>query len=405
VTATDRQFRYTAVSSSGVAVSDTLTAIDRRSALQMVSKTNLIVTELVETKPVSALISRGQAHRQRKEHMLILRQLSLLLGARVDLMEAVDAIRLGLPKGSTQDALLGVSAALRRGEKLAPAIAAALPGFPRYVHALIEAGEGAGRLDHVLNEAAGQLAFEDGIRREIRDALMYPIFLMAVGLAVVIFMFIVVVPRFAKMIGPKRADVEGFSNLIFQIGETANSHTMAVAVSIAAVVAAIILGATHPHAAPIRAVMATITPGFKTLYEARQRVAWARIMAFAAEQRVGLIEANRMALSAVAPGSFRDALETVEPALRSGRTLADALGDSEALSLLDLSLIRAGQKAGALTEMYRVISVDYEQRLRSGLKRATQIIEQAAIIVVASGVGTIVIGLVTAMTSVYETIQ
>jgi hypothetical protein len=65
---------------------------------------------------------------------------------------------------------------------------------------------------------------------------------------------------------------------------------------------------------------------------------------------------------------------------------------------------RTIQAAGKLGAMFIVIADRHEEDLRTAMKRGTALLEQAAVALVAIVIGAVVLGLVGAMTSVYESI-
>ena len=80
----------------------------------------------------------------------------------------------------------------------------------------------------------------------------------------------------------------------------------------------------------------------------RQRATWARIMSFALASGLGLLEATDLALASAPEGRFRRGLSLANRALRKGKRVDEAFGERGVLATLDLSLLRAGQRSGAL---------------------------------------------------------
>ncbi|NEX95367.1 type II secretion system F family protein, partial [Caulobacter sp. 17J65-9] len=294
--------------------------------------------------------------------------------------------------------------ALRRGDRIAAAVAEGLPGYPPHVYALIRAGEASGQLPRVLGEAARQVEAEARARREFADALTYPAFLTCAGLLVVGFLFYAVVPRFAQMLGPVRDQVDGLQNLVLSLGEGFHQHAVLVLATIAAAcaVTAAVLSDAGVRRAGIEALARV--PGLGRIVIQRQRAGWARIMAFSLGAGVGLLEAAELAAASLPDGRFRRSLAEAAVAFRAGKSPAEAFAAAGALSATDVSLLRAGQRSGVLAEMFQVVADTYEEDLRTTLKRAAVVAEQAAIACVASAIGAVVLSLVTALTALYDSI-
>ena len=83
---------------------------------------------------------------------------------------------------------------------------------------MIEAGDFSGRLAEALADAAAELEHEAKIRGELRQSLVYPAFLLVFGCFAILFIFIVVVPRFAVMFQGKFDQLPTLSYVLIGAG-------------------------------------------------------------------------------------------------------------------------------------------------------------------------------------------
>lgn len=405
----ERIFRYKAVGPGGAPIDDVITAADRRGALRRLEQDGFVVTDISETnaandsKPAASgpFRRRGVSMAQK---VILLRQLALMLRAGVDLLEALDTIGTGMG-GDIAAGLKEVIVRLRRGEKLRQAMEAGTPFFPSYVYALVDLGQSTGRLDQVFENAVRQMEFEDRIQRDIITSLTYPAFLIVAGMGAVGFLFYEVVPRFAAMIGENMSKLDGLAAFILNTGKGFRANAPIVLIVIAAIVAVIGAFAASPRGRAFFVNVARGAPVLGGLMVARERATWSRIMAFGLGSGLGILESTDLAYASVSPGRFQRGLSSATRSLRKGKRVDEAFGERGVLAPLDLSLLRAGQKSGALAEMFGFMGDRYEEQLRASLKRLTTLIEPIAIGLVAMAVGAVAIGLVTAMTSVYETVS
>lgn len=395
-----RVFKYRGMR-NGADVEDLVRAPSRHEALQRLSHDGVVVIDIEEAS--TAARGSGAKTLDASARILILRQLALMARAGVDLLDALETVASGL-EGIAADRLRLTAQALRRGERVGEAFKN-MPGFPGYVHALITVGEASGQLHSVLNDAAEQMAFEHRIRREVLTALTYPSFLMVAGAGAVGFLFYEVVPRFAEMIGDNRTNLSGLSALVIGAGEAFRANALVILAVIGAVLfaAAAALSTAQGRQRLYGAAMSV--PVLNQMLAARERATWARIMAFALRSGVGLLEASDLASASAPEGGFRRGLATATRNIRAGKRVDEAFAEPNLLSNMDLSLLRAGQRTGALTDMFGFIAEKYEQDLRDSLKRVTSLIEPVSIGLVAFAVGAVAIGLVTAMSSVYDTVM
>ncbi|MBD3837958.1 type II secretion system F family protein [Brevundimonas sp.] len=397
---TDLAFQYQAAQRDGQIVKGVISAGTEAAAVRRLSSDGLTVLKIA---PAAAARADG-ANRNLKpaERVLILRQLGLMLEAGVSLLEALDTVAQGMQARKGRQQFQAAIAALRRGDSLGQALEDNVPGFPDYLYAMARVGEASGRIAEVLKQAAEQMAYEDRLRKEFGNAMTYPAFLLSAGVAAIAFIFTQVVPRFGAMIGDDRSNVPAMSRWVLAAGEFANANSALVLIVLGVVAAAVAFIVTNPE---IRARAYTVAHGLPVVgnvLQAREVSSWARLTAFALNNGVPILSAVGLARAAVPIGPFRQGLNRLESDLKAGMTLDASLAAHTKLEAMDLSLLRAGQRSGAVGAMFGFMADNYENRLKDSMKRMTSLLEPIAIAVISLIVGFVALSLVLALSSVYE---
>lgn len=398
----ERAFRYQAIGRDGRAVSDVVQALDERSALSRLTAEGLTVTRLVP----AAASQRRLARRELKlsERVLLMRQLALMLEAGVPLLEAIDMIGSGIQSAQGRAQFEAVATALKRGDSLGHALAAHAPGFPAYVYAMANIGEASGRTAEVLRDASEQMAYEDRLRREFANALTYPGFLAVAGLLALGFIFVEVVPRFSAMIGQRNPDMPAMSRAVLAIGDFASGHLLLVGGGLLVLVAAVLAVLGTPAARRGLYRFGLGLPLAGRVLRAREIAAWARLTGFGLANGLDLLSAVGLSRQAVQDPALKRGLEVFEADLKAGVAIDASLAANTPLRPMDLSLLRAGQRSGALARMFGFLADGYDAELKDAVKRLTAVIEPLAIGAISIVVGVVALSLVMALSSVYETI-
>jgi general secretion pathway protein F len=225
------------------------------------------------------------------------------------------------------------------------------------------------------------------------------------GVLAVAFIFVEIVPRFSALIGQNAARMPLMSKVVFAVGHFVNAHLILVGSGLVALVAAVLFAATQPAVRERLYRIGRALPVVGDLLKAREIATWARLTSFALGNGVGLMEASALARQGAPAGPFRDGLAASEAELRSGVALHVALGRHTRLSAMDLSLLRTGQKSGALAAMFGFLADAYDDRLKDAMKRFTSLAEPAAIAAISVVVGVIALSLVMALASIYDSVQ
>jgi general secretion pathway protein F len=393
-------FQYEAIGRDGLLSKGLLSATDEGAAMRRLASDGLTVVKIARSAPAK---SEGKDRALKPgERVLVLRQMALMLEAGVSLLETLDTVAQGMQALKGKQQFLAAIGALRRGDALGTALEEHVPGFPFYVYAMARVGEASGRIAEVLKEAAEQMAYEDRLRREFTNAMTYPAFLAFAGVSAVGFIFTQVVPRFGTMIGEDRTNVPAMSRWVLSAGEFANANLPLVGMVIGALVVLGIVIATNPMIKARAYTVAHGLPVIGSVIQAREIASWARLTAFALNNGVPILSAAALARAAVPIGPFRQGLDLLESDLRAGLTIDASLGAHTRLEAMDLSMLRAGQKSGAIGSMFGFMAENYETRLRDRMKRMTALLEPLAIAVISLVVGFVALSLVLALSSVYE---
>jgi type II secretory pathway component PulF len=396
---TDLPFQYEAVGRDGLTMKGQVLAADETSAVRRLSADGLTVLSI---RPAAVKSAGRDRNLNAAERVLVLRQLALMIEAGVSLLEAMETVAQGIQARKGKAQFQAAIAALRRGDSFGAAMEQNVQGFPDYVYAMARVGEASGKIADVLRQAAEQMAYEDRLRRDFTNAMTYPAFLLFAGFAAVGFIFTQVVPRFGAMIGEDRSRVPAMSRWVLSAGEFANANLPLVGLAIGALV---VLGVLVVANARVRAqayMIAHGAPVVGPVIQAREITAWARLSAFALNSGVPILSAMALSRAAVPIGSFRRGLDMLDSDLRAGLTLDASLASHTTLEAMDLSLLRAGQKSGAVGAMFGFIADNYEGRLRDRMKRLTSLLEPLAIAFISLIVGFVALSLVLALSSVYE---
>ncbi len=398
--AEQQTYQYEAVGRDGQISRGLITALDEAAVVRRLAGDGLTAVRI--SPAVTAKAEGRERGLKPTERVLVLRQLALMLEAGVSLLEALETVVQGIQARKGRRQFQAAIAALRRGDAFGAAMAEHVPGFPDYVYAMARVGEASGRIADVLKEAAEQMAYEDRLRKDFSNAMTYPAFLAFAGVSAVGFIFTQVVPRFATMIGDDRTNVPAVSRWVLSAGEFANANLGLIGIAVAALVALVVVIVANPQVRARAYTLAHGLPVIGPVIQSREIASWARLTAFALNNGVPILSATALARAAIPIGPFRAGLNMLESDLRAGLTLDASLGAHTGLEAMDLSMLRAGQKSGAVGSMFGFIADNYEARLRDRMKRMTALLEPAAIAIISLLVGFIALSLVLALSSVYE---
>lgn len=337
----------------------------------------------------------------RKNMAVMVRQLAVLLNAGVPMIDAVSSLSRTSAHPALAERATNVHARLKAGEPLSSSLSDEFPTMPVYVAQMAELGEATGHVGPALMEAADQFEHELEIASQVRSALTYPLFLVVVGSMIVLLMFLFVVPRFADLLDGSDADIPAISRVVigFSLWLKAN-FLLAALLAIVTAIAAV---------AGIRALKGGISGFIEALpilghYQMTSTLAsWSRTMGGALRHGSGLLPAMELAERGVRAPRLRSGLSLCRQSVRKGETLDEAIERNVPnFDRVAIDMIRTGRTSGKLSEMLLFSSEIFRRETDERTRRFTALVEPISILFISLVIGTIVISIVLAMTSLYE---
>lgn len=393
-------FRYRALDASGATVEGRVAAEDSIEAQRQLEAQSVAPFELSEVRAGERKFSRNKARSADRQRFI--RQLAVLIRAGTALLPAIDSLI--ADETCRELAMEGenIRRDLRSGARLSEAMARHMPRLPPYASRLVELGETTGQQAKALTDIAAQMEQDLKAAAEVRNALAYPAFLAVAGVAAITFIFMFVVPRFAALIGDDRSAMPAFSRWLIETSLLLRDNiAIVIALIIALVVGAMFLARNKASRAAGYRVMERL-PVISGFLLAADTARWARITGTALSGGSGLVEALQLAESAVASQTRRLGLLEARRAIRSGEPIDVALRTHTDFDSMSLNLIKTGRTSASLNEMLLFLAGIHEDEARNRAKRVTALAEPLAIVFIAGVIGAIVVGLVLAMTSMYD---
>ena len=395
------EFQYQVANAQGQVLTGQINAVDEREAMRLLQQQNLVPISITSNaRALDAPAHSKKASNQDKT--LAIQELVTLLIAGVPLAESVESIGSAHAGTAVGAAFTTALAALRRGEEFSEALREADLEFPDYLYQLAKAGELTGKLGQSLQTAVTQMAYEERMRQEMRNALTYPAILITSGIAATLLVFIVVVPKFANLLKGNAANIPLLSQWVIGTGMFVKANLLWVGLAVFALVMGIVMALRNP-VVRARGYEALIRVPILGQWIADTEMGrWASMLGALLENRVAIIAAMELSSNGVKISKLRNSLQQVTRDVRGGTRLADALATNRALGPTGINLVRVGERTGELAPMLRALATLYENAGRDRMKRFLLLLEPIAIILIGSVIGVIMIAIMLALTSLND---
>jgi general secretion pathway protein F len=393
------RFQYQALQRDGRVITGLIEAASERSAHRDLLKRGVQPTAIALAAPRRPLALRRRRIIAR-DYSTILKQFHALIAGGVPIAEAATALAEATDQPALAAAYTDLNTSLRRGDPFPAAFTQCFPAIPVHIHRMIAAGDLSGRLAEALADAAAETEHEVKIRTELRQALVYPAFLVGFGFLAVLFIFIVVVPRFAAMFQGRLDKLPLLSYLVIAFGMWFRQHLIPALGVIVGTGILAVYGLARLQSRDAALGLISRVPVLRSWLQDIEIARWAAVLARLLENRVPLIQSLELARTVLRGRDLQAHLNQVERDVRAGAALAAALDSSAFLAGPTLTLIRVGERSGNLAAMVRTIATNYEDAVRNRTRFVLSIIEPVAIVLIGGVIGLIAMAIFLAITSI-----
>ena len=301
------------------------------------------------------------------------------MSAGVPLERAVAASE-ALARGALRDTLAQARTGLREGQSFAQALAAARGVVPGVVLGMLRAGERGSQLPLALDQVATHLEQEAELVARVRQALAYPLLLSVVGVAAVLVIGTVIVPRFAELLGDLGQGLPPATRLLL-IGSALLSHYWFLLVpAIAAGVACVFEVMRRPVSRRRIDAALLATPLVGPVRHALATSRIARALGAMLSAGMPLLAALDAVREAAGDLAVADRLARARERVAQGASLTGSLEREEVLASSALQLVAVGESSGRLGEMCRRAGDLAAQEAERGLKTLVTLVEPALIV-------------------------
>jgi general secretion pathway protein F len=287
-----------------------------------------------------------------------------------------------------------VQAGLRAGQTLSQAMAQAgepgAPAFDEVLLALVAAAERDGQLVGVLQHHADFLAWSGALRSKLVAAALYPALLLASGVAVIGFLVVFVLPRFAGVFDGMAVDLPWGSRLLIAAGQAATREPLLATLLAMALPLALLAGLRVPAARRWWQQHLWRLPG---LGPRLRTVALARLY-----RAVGLLGAAGVPLpralqlaEPVLDAPLRPALAQARAEVAAGARLSAALQRQGLLTPAALRMLRVGERSGELSTMLTRAAGFHDEEVSRLAEWVAKVVNPLLMLVMGAVVGGVVV--------------
>ncbi len=382
-------FTYTAMDRAGARREGTAKAADRAEAYRQVAAMGLVPLS-IETRRAA----KGAARRIKLGELAhFTSQLSVLIGARLSISDALVSIAEQERPGTLRELISDVARRIESGQSLAQAMDEHRAVFGDVYVETIRAAEKTGNLPKVLEHLTEMLERQQETGQMVRAALTYPAVVVGVMAIGVTFLVGFVVPKFARMFESRGVKLPAITQVLAAAGESIKAYWFFYLLAIGLAVFGLLKArSTRAGRAVLERVLARL-PVLGTIAQGMALARFARVMGLSLSSGLGLIDGLELGSRASGSTLLGVDLEKLSRQVRSGGRLSECLAACTYFTTFARRMITAGETSAQLPGMCNLIARHYERETKHQTKTLTTLVEPLLIVMIAVVVLTVALGI------------
>lgn len=396
-------FHFRAVNADGKARNGTLTAENDKEVARELRKQGLTPVYVgLERQKNFELELPDLGGGRKKDVLFFTTELTTLLNSGIPVDRALQITTELTEKPQFRMVVLDVLRVLKGGRTLADSLATHPKYFSELYVNMVRAGEASGSLGVVFERLAEFEKTRDELRGYIISSMVYPILLSLVGVGSVLILMNFVVPRFAQVFEQGNIPMPTPTRIMIEASRYTQTYG-----PVALGVLALVLIAFQAY---IRTKEGRLwwdglrlrIPLLGDVLRKAETARFARAMGTLISNSVPLVQSLSIAGAILNNKRISNSLGQVAQGVKRGEGISVPLKRTGEFPPLASHLLSVGEETGKLDTMFLRMADVYEADTRAAIRRFTSLFEPIIILVMGVIIGSLVISLLLAITSIND---
>jgi len=410
-------FHYSALDAKGEQTNGVTSAASEAEAIQQLRAKGLYPTQITEEgKAKKSVKTSSSAKRTTKAKpkaskghlggrvkpkslMIFTRQLATLIDAGLPLLRSLTVLEKQEPNPVLRATVGALADNVQSGSTFSESLAQHPKIFNKLYVNMVKAGELGGVLEVVLTRLAEYQEKAQKLKNKIVSAMVYPVIVMFIAVAILVFLMIFIVPKFKEMFANTDQTLPLISQIVFGTSEFFLARPFVLPNVVYAFIAfgfAVFLFNVWGRTKGGRKAIDSLKLKLPILGDIQRKSSvsrFSRTLGTLVTSGVPILQALNITRDTAGNVVISQAIEKVHEAVKEGETIVTPLQSSGVFPNMVISMVDVGEETGQLPEMLLKVADVYDDEVDNSVTALTSILEPIMIVILALIVGSVVFAL------------
>ncbi len=381
-------FKYKAIDPTGQNKEGTIEAVNIEVAISSLQKRSLVLSDIRPLEEKSLLERKISlfAGVSSKDIVILSRQMATLFEAQVSALRVFELLSSQAEKPVLRTKLSEVASDLQSGNTISEALAKHPDVFSEFYVNMVKSGEESGKLDQTLLYLADYLDRTHEVTSKVKNALIYPAFIVFTFISVMVLMMTVVIPKISSILVESGQDIPVYTKVVLAISGFFVNY--GVFILVALVIGGFFLWRYLKTDAGRMALDQTkITfPAVQVLYRKLYLSRIADNMNVMLLSGIPIVRGLDLTSKIVDNKVFENLLQKATEDVKTGSSISDAMMKSKEIPGIFIAMIKIGEETGQLGNILKTLAAFYRREVVNAIDTLVGLIEPVMIVFLGFGV-------------------
>ena len=333
------------------------------------------------------------------EVITFFRQFSVMLKAGIPLGECLNILHKQKFSIPFRNILQTVYLDVESGVLLSDAFAKHPKVFPKFFVSMVAIGEVSGSLDKVMSNMADYYENDRRIRKKASSALVYPMLLVSMIFAVIIFLCLFVLPKFEETINQLGGDVPAITKIVMGASEFVQTYIFLI-IPIAGIVGLLVFLFFKTQTGKyVKDVLMLNLPLVSNIQKNLITSRFARAFIILLGSGMNMIDILENLQKMLGNEVFTRKFDYTVEEVKRGRRIAASIEATGLFPAMLTQMINVGEKSGNIEEVLDSAGSFFDEQVESSIAKAVAAIEPVCLILLGGVVCMVVLSVLVPMMS------
>lgn len=398
-------FKYKAVTAAGEQKEGVIEAQNKDLAIAALQRRGFIVTSIKGEEEKGIFQMDLFESVPLKDVVLMSRQISTLFEAQVSALKAFSLLASNVENPLLQRTLNQVVDDIQAGSSISGALSKSPKVFSDFYVNMVRAGEESGKLNQTFAYLADYLDREYELTSKTKNALIYPAFVVAVFIIVMVLMFTVVIPQLSAVIRDSGAEVPIYTKIVLGLSDFVVNYGIFILIVVIVFAAYIAYSLSTERGKEYMDRLKISLPAFGNLFTKMYLSRIADNLDTMISSGIPIVRAIEITGSVAGNRVYKDILKDAEESVKAGSSLSDAFNKHVEVPQIMVQMIKVGEETGALSTILKTLAHFYKREVDDAVDSLVGLIEPVMIVGLGLGVGVLLASVLVPIYNIASSIQ